>query len=476
MPFGGPRLHFYHPHCWINDPNGLVYANGVYHLFYQLNPDDTVWGNIHWGHATSEDALNWKIEEPALAPDSVRGLPFSGTALENSVDTSPRELRGLLALFTRSFQLAEGAREEQYLARFDYESKTFRSVLPDPVIKNPDLSDFRDPKLWRRGHTWHAVVACRDHLRFYRSEDLITWQETSIFTAEVGYVGGIWECPDLLSFVTADGSSVDILVVSIGQHEVTTAANVGYFVGTFDGEAFHPDPDIPYRPFDYGPDFYALQSWSGVAPESPLAIGWMGNWAYAHRASADGYGGCLSLPRVLDLTHSNGRWVLRQKPISGITALFQDAVDPQVSSEGRSEWSVPAGRAFVLRGSVVIDSGSEVRIAIGDVKGRVSLLSVARVDTVLRITLDRGALWETETEEARVTQIVIDSPSDSAATTVALYVDTCSIEAFFDGGEIAATQLVPWEEGQRTVVTTGPPGCKGGVDWKVLLLRPVSIR
>ncbi len=476
MLFALPRIHFYHPHCWINDPNGLVRVNGVYHLFYQLNPLDTVWGNIHWGHAISTDALQWTIEEPALAPDSERGLPFSGTALENSVDTSPRELKGLLALFTRSFQLGAGAKEEQYLARFDYDSKTFQSVVPDPVIRNPELSDFRDPKLWRGERYWHAVVACRDHLRFYRSVDLITWEETSVFTADVGYIRGIWECPDLISFEGSDGSSVDVLFVSIGQHEVTTAGNVGYFVGTFDGEAFHPDPDTPYRPFDFGPDFYALQSWSGMAPEAPLAIGWMGNWAYAHRAPGDGYGGCLSLPRVLDLKRRNGMLVLHQRPIAGITALFRDAIDPEVSAEGHSEWRLRPGEAFLLRGSVALDSGCGARIAIGDVQGRFSSVSLTRTDGGLRIILDRGASWGTDTAEEQVTEIVVDSPNNGAATSVELYVDTCSIEAFFDGGEITATQLVPWGDGPRTVLSTWPPGCKGGVYWEIIPLRPVSIR
>lgn len=472
-----PRIHFYHPGSWINDPNGLVFADGRYHLFYQLNPHATVWDNIHWGHATSADAVNWTIERAALAPDASRGLPFSGTAFNNTVRDSAASVRGLLALFTRSLRTAGGNTEEQYLARFEGESATFREVTPHPVIRNPGLSDFRDPKLWRSSRGWHSVIACGDHLRFYRSDDLITWEETSRFAAPVGAAGGIWECPDFLSFRAADGSTVDVLFVSIGQNVASTAKNVGYFVGTFDGEAFHPDPASAYQPFDYGLDFYAVQSWSGRASGAPLVIGWIGNWAYADRISGDDYAGCLSLPRSLELTRRNGRWTLAQRPLPALSALRHAPAAPHAASAGRREWRFEAGRAFVVRCSWAVAAGDTLELRVADADERSLFVSISAGVGEFRLTLDRGELWDSNLPSERVTEFTVDA--DAAAgrevVTMELYADTCAVELFFDGGAIAATELVPWSESARTLVVRWSAGSEDDVNWEVNPLEPISI-
>ncbi len=472
-----PRIHFYHPGSWINDPNGLVFVDGVHHLFYQQNPHGTVWANIHWGHATSADGLNWILEAPALAPDAARGLPFSGTACNNNGPDSPPSVRGLLALFTRSLKTAGGSLEEQYLARYDEVSGTFREVTPEPVIRNPGLSDFRDPKLWRSSRGWHSVVACGDHLRFYRSDDLITWEETSRFSAPVGAAGGIWECPDMLSFRQADGSTVDVLFVSIGQHVASTAANVGYFVGSFDGEAFHPDPDSPYQPLDYGMDFYAAQSWSGIASGPPRVVGWIGNWAYADRLVGEDYAGCLSLPRTLELTRRNGRSILAQRPLPALAALRRHApAEPRAATAGRREWRFQPGRAFVVNAAWVARAGESLEIVIADGDERSLFVSVQAVDDGFRLNLDRGELWDTNTPAERVTEFSVDAADGREVVTLELYVDTCAVELFFDGGEIVATELVPWSDSARIVVARWSAGREDDVSWNVSPLEPILIR
>ncbi|MFW6223543.1 MAG: glycoside hydrolase family 32 protein [Spirochaetota bacterium] len=470
-----PRIHFYHPGSWINDPNGLVFADGVYHLFYQQNPYGTSWANIHWGHATSAGALNWTLEGPALTPDASRGLPFSGTAFNNNTPDAPPPLRGLLALFTRSLKTAGGILEEQYLARFEENSMTFREVSPEPVIRNPGLKDFRDPKLWRSPRGWHSVIACGDHLRFYRSDDLITWEETSRFAAPVGAAGGIWECPDLLSFRQADGSTVDVLFVSIGQHVASTAANVGYFVGSFDGEAFHPDPASPYQPFDHGMDFYAVQSWSGLAAGSPRVVGWLGNWAYADRLPGDDYAGCLSLPRSLELRRRNGRWTVAQHPPAELAALRHAPAAPHAESAGRREWRLEPGRAFVVNATWAVTVGDSLELAVADGDERSFFVSVSAVEDGFRLNLDRGELWDTSTPAERVTEFNVDAAAGRDVVTLELYVDTCAVELFFDGGEFAATELVPWSDGARTLVARWNTGGKDAVSWNVTPLEPISI-
>ena len=470
-----PRIHFYHPGSWINDPNGLVFANGVYHLFYQQNPHGTVWDDIHWGHATSVDALNWTLEAPALAPDTARGLPFSGTALDNNASDSPALVKGLVALFTRSLTSPGGSLEEQYLARYDEVSGTFCEVVPKPVIENPGLSDFRDPKLWRSPRGRHSVIACGDHLRFYRSDDLITWEETSRFTADVGAAGGIWECPDFLSFRDPDGSPVDVLFVSIGQHAASTAANVGYFVGSFDGEAFHPDPDTPYQPLDYGMDFYAAQSWSGIASGPPRVVGWIGNWAYADRLSGDDYVGCLSLPRTLELTHRNGRRTLAQRPLPALAALRRAPAAPHAAAAGRREWRLEPGRAFVVDAAWAVRAGERIELVIADGDGRSLFVSVSAAEDGFRLTLDRGELWDTSTPAERATEFTVDAAEGREVVTVELYVDTCAVELFFDDGEIVATELVPWSDGARTVVARWSAGGGDELNCHVTPLEAISI-
>jgi fructan beta-fructosidase len=475
-----PRIHFYHPGSWINDPNGLVFADGVYHLFYQQNPNGTVWDDIHWGHATSADAVNWTIERPALAPDASSGLPFSGTACNNRTgetagSDSPVTANGLLALFTRSLRTAGGSLEEQYLARYDRESATFREVSPNPVIPNPGLPDFRDPKLWRSSGGWHSVIACGDHLRFYRSDDLVTWEETSRFAAPVGAAGGIWECPDLLSFRAPDGSTVDVLFVSIGQHVASTAANVGYFVGNFDGEVFHPDRESPYQPFDCGLDFYAVQSWSGLASGAPLVVGWIGNWAYADRIPGDDFAGCLSLPRSLDLIRRNGRWTLAQRPLPAFAALRHTPAVPQAASAGRLEWRFEAGRAFVARCSWAPAAGDTLELAITDADGRSLFVSISATGGEFRLTLDRGQLWDTDVPSERITEFTVDAAAGREVVTMELYVDTCAVELFFDDGAIAATEIVPWSDSERTAVARWSAGGEDDVSWEVMPLRPISI-
>lgn len=471
-----PRIHFFHAGSWINDPNGLVFADGVYHLFYQLNPEATKWDNIHWGHAVSKDAVNWSVDRPALIPDEQTGLPFSGSAVFTPFSGDGAAPAELLALYTRSLPMPEGNFEEQYLARFDTRSNRFEPVQAGPVIANPGLADFRDPKLWRLGDQWYVVVSAGDHLRFFQSGDLTNWTETSRFYDDVERPEGVWECPDLLRFRTVNGGQVDLLIVSVAVHGSAQSSNVLYYVGDFDGQQFTPKPGTSYRPVDYGKDFYAVQSWSGLSSDSPLATGWLGNWAYSHDLKGDRFRGCLSIPRTLELQRNGGSWQLVQNPVVEISSLYQPPATPIRSKGSRTEWELDADTPFLMRGSWLVREEGSLEIAIGDQEDNWFLVSFSFKGTTGAVVLDRRQLWDTGKEEEGLTRFVVERSRELRPVDVRLFVDTCCVELFLDGGKTTATELAPWHSGERRIVISGVSKGKGGATWEVIPLTSMSIQ
>ncbi len=200
-----PQIHFTPEANWMNDPNGMVYSNGIYHLFYQHNPFSPVWGPMHWGHATSKDIIHWKHEPIALEPDS-NGTIFSGSAVLDISNTSGFGKDGqppLVAIFTHhNEQKAAAGRNDfqtQSLAFSLDNGKTWEKYSGNPVLKNPGITDFRDPKVmwYDEKKLWIMTLATKDHLTFYSSPDLKNWAKQSEFGKDAGAHGGVWECPVL---------------------------------------------------------------------------------------------------------------------------------------------------------------------------------------------------------------------------------------------------------------------------------------
>ena len=260
-----PQFHFSPKEKWMNDPNGLVYNNGVYHLFYQYYPKDIVWGPMHWGHAISEDLIVWKHKPIALYPDELGDI-FSGSVVfdvTNSSGLGDIENPPLVAIFT--YHLMEGEKA----GRTDYQTQgiafsidngdTWTKYNGNPIIDNTDIKDFRDPKVfWHEdSKQWIMSLVAGDHAKFYKSDNLKNWTYLSDFGKEIGAHGGVWECPDLFK-LKVKGISEEkwVLLISINPGAPNGGSGTPYFVGNFDGERFIAEHnDIKW--IDVGADNYA---------------------------------------------------------------------------------------------------------------------------------------------------------------------------------------------------------------------------
>ena len=320
-----PQLHFTPKAHWINDPNGLVYVNGIYHLFYQYYPKAVNWGPMHWGHAISRDLIHWQQKPIALYPDSL-GYIFSGSAVydkENTSGLGSKSNPPMVAIFTHHDpQKADKGltdAERQSIAFSLDEGKTWSKYRGNPVIQNPGIRDFRDPKVFWYAplKQWMMVVAASDRVRLYAARDLIHWREISQFGKDQGSHGSVWECPDLFP-LQAGKTTKWILTVCEGNGGPNKGSAVQYFIGEFDGQKFSSDQKEA-RWLEFGPDDYAGNTWNGVQNKR-LYIGWMTNLMYAGSLPATTWRGAMTLPRTLSLKLVNGKYYLSQQPVSGLKA------------------------------------------------------------------------------------------------------------------------------------------------------------
>ncbi|MDX1908934.1 MAG: glycoside hydrolase family 32 protein [Bacteroidia bacterium] len=324
-----PAFHFTPDSMWMNDPNGMVFYEGEYHLFYQYYPDSTVWGPMHWGHAVSNDLVRWEHLPIAIYPDSL-GLIFSGSAVVDWNNTSGFGVNGqppLVAIFTQHNMAGEKAGDidfqVQSIAYSLDKGRTWTMYDQNPVIPNPGIRDFRDPKVsWHEpSRQWVMILAAKDRIRFYTAPDLKTWTLASEFGEKTGAHGGVWECPDLFQLPVA-GTDMHkwVILSSINPGAPNGGSGTQYFVGNFDGKTFVPDPefaDTVAHWLDYGRDNYAGVTWSDVpaADGRRLFIGWMSNWSYATVVPTTRWRSAMTLPRSLSLCQTEKGLRLSSMPV-----------------------------------------------------------------------------------------------------------------------------------------------------------------
>lgn len=378
-----PQLSYSPQRNWMNDPNGMVYHDGEYHLFYQYNPHGIAWGDMSWGHAVSRDLLHWTELAPALTvkkdkQGQISEMFFSGSAVVDGANTSGLGEPGrpaMVALYTsvypQALVLANGrairaGTQAQSLVYSLDRGRSWREHPDNPVLALPpaayadEYRDFRDPKLF-----WYApeqkwvmllVLPNVHKALFYSSRDLQRWEWMSEF-GPAQAVGGIWECPDLFE-LPVDGDPARrkwVLIMSLNPGGPAGGSGTQYFVGDFDGKRFIQDPPAaggdPVQWLDYGADFYAAVSYSGVPDGRRILVGWMNNWLYGQQVPTAPWRSAQSVPRELSLRTIGGRVRLVQQPIAEFArqrgALLHQAAHATIVP-GAHPLPVPAAEALEL--------------------------------------------------------------------------------------------------------------------------------
>ncbi|MGM0508497.1 MAG: glycoside hydrolase family 32 protein [Fusobacteriota bacterium] len=312
-----PKIHYSVKKNWLNDPNGLVYYNGEYHLFYQYNPNSDKWGPMHWGHAVSKDLIEWKDLPVALYPDK-DGMCFSGCAVVDSENKSNFfDKKGLVAIYTTSdFTKNKDKGYQTQSIAYSEDGYKWTKYKGNPVIENPGIIDFRDPKVIRyeNNNKWVLLLAVEDRIYFYDSFDLINWKFKSEFGKDKGIKGEEWECPELFKF-KVDNKTKWVLKVSFQKDSIGGGSGEQYFVGDFDGVSFVATENSgEHEIVDYGRDFYASQSWENTE-ERKILLGWMNNSQYAQDIPSSGWRGMMSIPRKLGLKKIEEKYILIQNPV-----------------------------------------------------------------------------------------------------------------------------------------------------------------
>ncbi len=309
-----PKVHFTPPRNWSNDPNGMVYMDGLWHLYYQHHPEQPVWGPMHWGHAASRDLLHWEHHSIALHPDEL-GYIFSGSMAYDKENTSGFGKAGeipVVAMYTS--HRPEGGHECQSIAYSVDGGYHFEKYYGNPVIDNPGLEDFRDPKVFwnKKRNCWSMILAAKDCAYIYASEDLKSWERTGEFGREENLVNSTWECTDLFPLQTEEGEKW-VLLASMMAVPGRCCANIQYFIGEFDGDTFRTGTQGKEPLWlDFGFDNYAGVTFHNY--DKSIYLGWGVSPEYANLVPTGEFAGLMTAARELSLIKTEKGHRLAAKP------------------------------------------------------------------------------------------------------------------------------------------------------------------
>lgn len=454
-------MHFRPARNWMNDPNGLVFHDGSYHLFFQYNPYGPDHAHMSWGHASSADLVHWD-EHPIALLHTDRHEIFSGSVVLDEADTSGLGAGGkppLVAVFTLADQ--PGRHQSQGIASSVDDGMTWEHFAANPVLDRGS-EHFRDPKVFRyrgaEGEWWVmvAVEAADRRVVLYRSDDLRTWTFLSDY-GQRGAVGGVWECPDLFP-LTVDGNPEDVrwvLLISLYPGGIAGGSGTQYVIGSFDGERFVPDDPPPAAHpvgsreqtraelervgwLDYGRDCYAGVTFAGLPDDERILMAWMSNWDYAGAMPPEGDGepqrGAMTLARRLSLVTVDGRIRLRQEPIAPAHDTVSDIRDVVLRPEAPLEFAVPAQARIRLR--LRLDDGASAELRLGADEAPAAVLHVRDGEIALDRRVGAASLPSAFGSVQRMS--VRDRGLDAV-----LWLDDGSVELFADDGTAALTDRIP---------------------------------
>lgn len=432
----------------MNDPNGLVYHKGEYHLFYQYHPGSDVWGSMHWGHAVSRDLIHWRHLPPALFPDE-NDVIFSGSAVIDRTNSAGFGRSALVAVFSYH----KDRIETQNLAFSVDRGRTFVKYPGNPVIPHPGTgSEFRDPKVFRYQDVWVMALAAGRSILFYTSRDLKRWEPGGAFGDGHGCTEGVWETPEMFQLpVQGTDESRWVLTVGVGNGAPAGGSGTQYFVGHFDGRTFISD-NSKEKVFwaDYGADYYAPQSWNNEPNGRRLIIGWMKNWKYANLVPSSGWRGAFTVIREASLQRTPRGIRLFHQPIPELHSLRGP------HHRWRNEKILPGTNILSdVRGKAIEILAEFQPTDTGDCFGfRVRMGEAER--TVIQYNIRNKQLLVDRTRSGRV-----DFSDGFAAVHRAeltpmdgrirlhLFIDSASVEVFANDGQVAFSECIfPAEESQ----------------------------
>lgn len=458
-----PLLHFTPPANWMNDPNGMIYHKGTYHLFYQYYPGGTTWGPMHWGHATSRDLYRWQHQPVALYPDSL-GYIFSGSAVLDAANTSGLGKNGqppLVAIYTYHDTAGEHAGRKDFqtqgIASSNDDGKTWVKYSGNPVLRNPGIVDFRDPKVmwYAPARKWIMTLAAKDRIAFYSSPNLKDWQKESDFGATLGAHGGVWECPDLFT-LAHKGKQVWVLVVNINPGAPNGGSGTQYFVGDFDGNTFVP-ADTATRWLDYGPDEYAGVTWSNTGGRR-IFLGWMSNWAYAQQVPTQNWRSAMTIARDLYLFDAGGKIYVGSRPspelnqLEGKPMLLQN-VD---ALKGLKLAPKTGGVALPFRLDLNWNQLADMAITLGNDAGEEVVVGFD--PQAHQFYIDRSRAGKTNFHKDFAARHFAPRFAAGSKGDLTLVVDVASVELFADGGKTAMTAIFfPNKPLDQVVLKSGLP-------------------
>ncbi len=449
-----PQYHFSPDSAWMNDPNGMVYYAGEYHLFYQYYPDSTVWGPMYWGHAISTDLVHWEHMPIALYPDSL-GYIFSGSAVVDWKNTSGfgiEENPPLIAIYTyHNIEIEKTGAidvESQGIAYSLDKGRSWTKYEANPVLNNPGIKDFRDPNvIWNDEiQKWNLVLSAHDRVKIYSSPDLKEWQFESEFGFDAGTHEGVWECPDLFP-LKVDGTDDTkwVLIVNINPGGPNGGSATQYFVGDFDGHEFiAASKDTSW--VDYGRDNYAGVTWSDVPKEDGrrIFLGWMTNWEYANVVPTERWRGAMTLPRLLSLEKKDDLYLLKSSPVKELDLITNRAMTVKkeaIEVVGEKELDLHGINLNQSRLTFEFELGEKLPDSLGltlqNELGEQIQFTYSDVDKQFQFDRTKSGDMSFSDKFSGIAT----APYDVGSTLkLELFVDAASVEIFIDGGALVMTE------------------------------------
>ena len=439
-----PVYHHTPVYGWMNDPNGMFYKDGVYHLYFQYNPYGSVWGNMHWGHSTSSDLMHWKFEGSAIVPDAW-GAIFSGSCVVDHENTAGFGKGAVVAFYTSAKSTPWGDVQSQSMAYSLDNGKTFTKYEGNPILTSSER-DFRDPKVfwYAPGKHWVMMLAVGQHMEIYSSVNLKDWKKESEFGAMQGAHGGVWECPDLVE-IPVEGTRQKkwVLICNLNPGGPFGGSAAQYFVGSFDGKTFVNESPTLTKWMDWGKDNYATVTWNNAPDGRCVALGWMSNWQYANNVPPRQYRSANTIARDLTLYRVGEELYLKSTPSPEVKKARAEKVSkPSFNVAGEYEVaSLLDDNKGAYEVELVIQNQGASKIAFCLLNEKGEKVSMYYDLARRQFVMDRSESGTVDFSKDFPAVTVAPADTDKELT-LRLFVDRSSIEAFGEDGKFVMTNLV----------------------------------